>query len=254
MRKTILNARRRFTLIEMLVVIAIISILASLLAPSLQKARHSALGTVCLNNMRSIAAASGMYLTAHQNRYIAPPLRGVSGDVYGAQYHYRSFWARVIGSEHLDCTVDGGGWPQRKAPSNWGIFRCPSDPVTLLEPTHLRRSYSGFAKNLWINDGKKFGNNGKISRIKNPSKRYLAAEVDYNNTSGNEANLYSEINCGGGSSKGEAFLKNSDTVGPNHVDKAAFSYLDQHCKLLNYWTGRGLATGWADYHTAACDP
>lgn len=246
---------RRFTLIEMLMVIAIISILASILLPTLQRARHSALGVVCLNNMRTIAIGSGMYLNAHKNRYIAPPLSGVSGDVYGARYHYLSFWSRAIGSEYMDCAVDKNGWPQRENPSNWGIFRCPSDPVPSLEHAHLRRSYSGFAKNLWIDDGKKvYGNNGKINRIKTPSKRYLTAEVDYNNMSGNEANQYSNINCGSGSSKGEAFLKNADTVGPNHVGKAAFSYLDQHCKMLTYWTGRGLAASWEEYNSAVCDP
>ena len=45
---------RRFTLIEMLVVIAIIAILAALLAPSLQKSLRATRSVSCLNNLRQL--------------------------------------------------------------------------------------------------------------------------------------------------------------------------------------------------------
>ena len=49
---------RSFTLIELLIVIAIIAILAALLLPALRSARETANKAGCLNNQKSI----GMYI------------------------------------------------------------------------------------------------------------------------------------------------------------------------------------------------
>ncbi len=45
--------RKRFTLIEFLIVIAIIAILAALLLPALNKARNRARSIACTNNLTS---------------------------------------------------------------------------------------------------------------------------------------------------------------------------------------------------------
>lgn len=50
------SGKQCFTLIELLIVIAIIAILAAMLMPALSKARDKARTTQCVGNLRQIAA------------------------------------------------------------------------------------------------------------------------------------------------------------------------------------------------------
>ncbi len=68
------SVRRKagFTLIEVLVVVAIIALLVAILLPSLSRARAQARRTVCLSNLRQIAIGAVQYSNEH--RGYVPPL------------------------------------------------------------------------------------------------------------------------------------------------------------------------------------
>jgi len=78
--------RRRpqaFTLVELLVVIAVLAILAAILLPTLGQAKLSARRITCVNNLRQLGLASQMYWDDHEGdafRYSAGATNG--GTVY----------------------------------------------------------------------------------------------------------------------------------------------------------------------------
>ncbi|HOF87933.1 MAG TPA: prepilin-type N-terminal cleavage/methylation domain-containing protein [Armatimonadota bacterium] len=70
---------RGFTLVEILVVILIIAVLASLLFPAFAKAQEKGRQTTCLSNQHQINMAIGVWMQEHRDTY--PPAESVWNDI-----------------------------------------------------------------------------------------------------------------------------------------------------------------------------
>ena len=53
--------KKHFTLLELLIVIAILALLTALLLPALNSGREKARGTTCLNNLKQIGTSAHLY-------------------------------------------------------------------------------------------------------------------------------------------------------------------------------------------------
>jgi len=67
-RSSTASSRNAFTLVELLVVIAMIGVLAALLLPALARAKNRAFAIQCLNNNRQLMLAWRLYSDDHQDR------------------------------------------------------------------------------------------------------------------------------------------------------------------------------------------
>ena len=77
-----------FTLIEVLVVVAIIALLVSILLPSLQRAREQAKRLLCATNLRTISQAMNIYCFMYKDYFpweAGPPCGGDLTDTVGPQ-------------------------------------------------------------------------------------------------------------------------------------------------------------------------
>jgi prepilin-type N-terminal cleavage/methylation domain-containing protein/prepilin-type processing-associated H-X9-DG protein len=128
---------RAFTLIEVLVVVAIIALLISILLPSLQMARIQARSTVCQSNLRQIGVGAQQY--AGDFREYVPPLKTWLDSPYPQnQYTGPQNSANAYGGLGTD---DMRMYYPRYGP-NLEIWVCPGANNLVTKPEDLRDSYS----------------------------------------------------------------------------------------------------------------
>jgi prepilin-type N-terminal cleavage/methylation domain-containing protein len=114
-------ARRGFTLIEVLVVIAIIAILIGMLLPAVQKVRESAANAQCKNNLKQIGLAVHNYDSLFQ----AVPSEGGAPTINGGPGNNASVFFNLLPFLEQDAVYKCTGGPGQNQVLT--VFLCPSD-------------------------------------------------------------------------------------------------------------------------------
>lgn len=165
------KARAAFTLLELLVVMAVIAIMAALLFPALAKARGRAQAISCLNNTRQLAVGWALYSDDHESRL--PYNLGGAGVRRIASVRTNLNWVNNVLTWGLESdntntatlTDASLGSYVSRAP---GVYRCPSDHV--LSETQRAEGWSARVRSYSMNA--MVGDAGELSQqgynINNP--------------------------------------------------------------------------------------
>lgn len=129
-----------FTLVELMVVVAIIATLLSILLPSLSDARRQAMTTHCLSNMRNMQVAHAMYMASNNDHFINVGLAhgglhaneetawiNTLREYYGADLLHRS---PVDDSPYWDQPIPGTGGQMRRTSYGVNDYLTPALPFS----------------------------------------------------------------------------------------------------------------------------
>ena len=166
---------KRFTLIELLIVVGIIAILLSILLPSLSRVKRSAQMAVCSSNLSQVGKATYGYLKNSKQKF---PNKVIGG------YHWTSNWFGKKGSGFVLSSTrrpvnkylapgirDGDELEAMKCPSETGVKRYH----------YYGTSYganSGFHENSlgWKSGGLPVNHTVFVAEVNNPAKMSMVQE------------------------------------------------------------------------------
>jgi prepilin-type N-terminal cleavage/methylation domain-containing protein len=206
------KSHAKFTLIELLIVIAVLSIMMGLLLPVLGKAREAARLAICTNNLKQCAMGGGLY--SDDNRSYILPARS------GGKYWYEL----LVKLTYMEPTVYA-------CPANAVNVNCSStNNIDYRPSTYLDGNRRTYCKNIWLgyqySDGT-FGTADKFrfkrtSEVGNSSIQ-IVGSCEYWENSGDQAAGIMQT----------YYITNGTAGFPTHRTRFNLYFLDYHIKTLD---------------------
>lgn len=127
--------RSGFSLLEVMVVVATLSLLISLLLPSLNDVKESARRTKCASNQHQLGIASHIFATDHNN--VLPPLVQEGDSTETITYKWFKFMYGRLVEQNYCTTFEVFYCPS----ANTHTYDGPHGPLIVPEPMFIRSSY-----------------------------------------------------------------------------------------------------------------
>jgi prepilin-type N-terminal cleavage/methylation domain-containing protein len=135
MEPTLFDRRRRaFTLIELLIVVAIIGVLVSIMLPAIAAARDAARRTGCINNLHQMATAMHSFQSAHRALPSASRRGLASGSAFVTLLPFVE--EQALFGQYQDDLSPTAGANANVAATSLPLYVCPSMVVPRHAPDH----------------------------------------------------------------------------------------------------------------------
>jgi prepilin-type N-terminal cleavage/methylation domain-containing protein len=240
-----------FTLIEMLVVIAVIGIVAALLLPALGQAKERAQAIVCLNNTKQLALAWHVYADDHEDRL--PYNLGMNGTSFRTNLNWVNnvmTWDLSPDNTNAATLTQAGLGPY--VSGNTAIYQCPSDHAlsSIQRAAGWQGRIRSYSMNAMVGDAGSFSTGGfntnnpgyrqffKMSQVPQPAEIFVF--LDEHPDSIDDGYFLNRVAYGytpsyAGYSRPAEW---TDLPASYHNHATAFSFADGH-STLHHWIRPG---------------